>query len=101
MEERRTINAPLRLSTAFMCVSQGSRAAHLRVSGHVSNVAIDANRHAKIHAFPRFRGKSIYMRYIYMEVQSVSEFSKIWKRNENTFAKYSKEFEREKKKTRV
>lgn len=34
-----------------------------------------------------------------MEVQSVSEFSKIWKRNENTFAKYSKEFERERKKT--
>lgn len=48
MEERRTINAPLRLSTAFMCVSLAAVRFHLRVSGHVSNVApaIDASTSA-------------------------------------------------------
>lgn len=41
MEERRTINAPLRLSTAFMCVSLAiASCSQLHVSEHVS-VAID------------------------------------------------------------
>ena len=36
MEDRRTINAPLRLSTAFMCVSLAAAScSQLRVSGHV------------------------------------------------------------------
>lgn len=42
MEERRTINAPLRLSTAFMCVSLAVRS-YLLVSGHGAVFIDDAD----------------------------------------------------------
>lgn len=79
MEERRTINAPLRLSTAFMCVSLAAvRLTSAFLDTYPTWPLMRApNRHAKINAFSiQFEDQWVWEERCdrNMEIQSVSNF---------------------------